>query len=340
MADLNILVFLEHQQGTLKRPAEEVAARARKLAKESGAKLGAVILGSGASRGLAELAGFGRIFLCEDSVFDALNGEALSGALAAAIADFRPSLMLFSATAIGREIAPLAAHRLQTAVAADVTALEFAGEAIEVQRPIYAGKAIATYRCPFPAVATLRPHAFPAGGTFPAGDTGEPATPAAQVTELPPPEAKTLRSRVVETRPAPGTGRVELTEADIVVSGGRGMRGPEHFALLEELSKTLGAALGASRAVCDSGWRPHSEQVGQTGKTVCPKLYIACGISGAIQHLAGMSSSKCIVAINKDPAAPIFQVADYGIVGDVFEIVPLLNEKVKKYLHEPIPASS
>jgi len=293
-------------------------------------------LGSGASRGQCELPGFDRIFLSEDRAYDTFNGEAVWGALAAALEEFRPSLVLLSASAVGREIAPRVAHALKTAVAADITGLRLAAGGIEVKRPIYAGKAIATYRCPFPAVATLRPHAFPAGG----GDdpASSPSQATVPVTVLPAPEAGSLRLQVVETRTAPGTGRVELTEADIIVSGGRGMRGPEHFGLLEDLSKTLGAALGASRAVCDAGWRPHSEQVGQTGKTVCPKLYIACGISGAIQHLAGMSSSKCIVAINKDPAAPIFQVADYGIVGDVFEIVPLLNEKVKKYLHEPVSA--
>ena len=218
------------------------------------------------------------------------------------------------------------AHKMGTGVAADVIEIKVQDGSLAIRRPIFAGKAMATYRASLPAVVTLRPNTFlpvdPAAGSPP------------EVVDLLVEELSGLCARVVETLPAPGQGRIDLTEADIIVSGGRGLKGPENFKLLEELAATLGAAVGASRAVCDAGWRPHSEQVGQTGKTVSPKLYIACGISGAIQHLAGMSSSKCIVAINKDPQAPIFEVADYGIVGDLFEVVPVLNEKAKVLLGE------
>jgi electron transfer flavoprotein alpha subunit len=323
MAAIDVLVFLESHRGAVKRAALEALGEGGRLAARTGGRLGAVVVGSGAAARAQELAGLHTVYRSEDPLFDTLTIEAFRGALSAAIEDFAPALFLLAATPAGREIAPLAAHRLGTAVAADAIGLEPGEGSLSVRRPIYAGKAIATYRCPLPAVVTLRPNT---------AKQEERSGPPPRVVELPAPDPGALKARVVETRMAPGADRIELTEADIVVSGGRGLRGPENFALLEELGKTLGAAVGASRAVCDAGWRPHSDQVGQTGKTVCPKLYIACGISGAIQHLAGMSSSKCIVAINKDPAAPIFQAADYGIVGDVFEVLPVLNEKLKGHL--------
>jgi electron transfer flavoprotein alpha subunit len=192
---------------------------------------------------------------------------------------------------------------------------------VKVTRPVYAGKALLVARFRrLPAVVTLRPNAF----APPAGEEGA----APETVELPP-RAAGGPYRVVDTI-APEVVKPDLTEADIIVSGGRGLKGPESFGVLESLASAIGAVVGASRAVCDAGWRPHSDQVGQTGKTVSPRLYIACGISGAIQHLAGMSSSKCIVAINKDPKAPIFQVADYGIVGDLFEVVPALEAELRR----------
>jgi len=324
MPGSDVLVFVENHRGVLKRAALEALGEGRRLARAAGGRLGVILLGTGSSVRAEGLLGPQVVYRSEDPLFDSLHLEAYSVAFRAAIDEFQPGLFLLAATAIGREVAPLAAHLLKTAVAADVIEVEPKGQAFEVRRPIYAGKAIASVRCPRPAVVSLRPNTFP---------QEEPAEgPPPRVVDLPAPEASSLRARVVESRLAAGSDRLELTEADIIVSGGRGLKGPENFALLEELGRTLGAAVGASRAVCDAGWRPHSDQVGQTGKTVCPKLYIACGISGAIQHLAGMSSSKCIVAINKDPSAPIFQVADYGIVGDVFEVVPVLNEKLKEFL--------
>ena len=189
-------------------------------------------------------------------------------------------------------------------------------------RPVYAGKAIETVRIPgTPALASLRPRAFTAVEHRPGAKAA--VEPLAVTLD-----ASRARVRVMEMGASEG-GKVDLTEAEVIVSGGRGLRGPEHFHLIEQLAGALGGTVGASRAVVDAGWRPHAEQVGQTGKTVSPKLYVAIGISGAIQHLAGMSSARCIVAINKDPEAPIFKIADYGIVGDAFEIVPALTEALK-----------
>jgi electron transfer flavoprotein alpha subunit len=320
---MDVLIFLETRAGALTRPALEALAEGRRLAASSGGRLSACILGTGARALAGRIRGPQEVHLSEDPIFDSLSIEAFGFALDKAIEASRPGLVVLAATPAGRELAPVAAHRLGTAVAADAVQVEVKGSALEVRRPIYAGKAVATYRCPSPAVITLRPNAFPSPA--PEASGGDPP----RIAELPPPPAASFRARVAETLPAPGAGKVELTEADIIVSGGRGLKGPEHFALIEDLARALGAATGASRAVCDAGWRPHSEQVGQTGKTVCPKLYVAVGISGAIQHLAGMSSSRCIVAINKDPNAPIFSVADYGIVGDLFEIVPKLTEALK-----------
>jgi electron transfer flavoprotein alpha subunit len=240
-------------------------------------------------------------------------------ALAAAAKATGASLVLLGASAQGKDLAPAAAARLGTSPVADATRSVVAGGKVSWVRPVYAGKALATVETDGPvAVVSLRPNAFEPGPEGPAGavEAFDPGVPESDVRVV-------LREVL-----APAAKRVDLTEADVVVSGGRGLKGPEHFHLVEGLAAALGGVVGASRAVVDAGWRPHSEQVGQTGKTVAPKLYVALGISGAIQHLAGMSSSRCIVAINKDPEAPIFKVADYGLVGDAFEIVPALTKAV------------
>ncbi|MGA9116854.1 MAG: electron transfer flavoprotein subunit alpha/FixB family protein, partial [Bacteroidota bacterium] len=226
------------------------------------------------------------------------------------------------ASAMGKDLAPRLAVLLEAGLAADCVELSVRDGELVATRPVFAGKALMDVRVHTEVkVFTLRPNVF----------TAAPGAGTASVERVPvggpvPDIAEVVRSVKV------ASGRPDVTEADIVVSGGRGMKGPEHFHLLEALAEVLGAGLGASRAVVDAGWRPHDEQVGQTGKTVSPALYIACGISGAVQHLAGMSSSRCIVAINKDKDAPIFQVADYGIVGDVFEILPELTARLKAAL--------
>jgi electron transfer flavoprotein alpha subunit len=228
---------------------------------------------------------------------------------------------MLSATALGKDLAPRVAVRLQAGLASDCTALRVDGGSIIATRPMYAGKTLAEVRVTTPLqVFTLRPNVFNAGAS-----SGAAAPVAAQTMTFTDADVSTRVTGVQM-----GSGKLDVAEADIVVSGGRGLKAPENFKMIEELAASLHGAVGASRAVVDAGWRPHSEQVGQTGKTVSPSLYVAVAVSGAIQHLAGMSSSKYIVAINKDKDAPIFQVADYGIVGDAFEVVPALTAEIKK----------
>jgi electron transfer flavoprotein alpha subunit len=253
-----------------------------------------------------------------------VTGERVSGAAAAAALAERataeaPDLILFGATPSGRDVAARLAAKLKRAYLSECTDLAIEGGAVEATRGMYAGKVRARVRTPLPAVASVRPNAFPL-------DEGA-AEP--QVTSVPAGDSPGLTFVRFEPT-ASGGGRVSLSEARVIVSGGRGLKGPEGWTQVEALADVLGAALGASRAVTDAGWRPNEEQVGQTGKTVTPDLYIALGISGAIQHLAGMTSSKVIVAVNKDPDADIFKVADYGIVGDVFEFLPAFTEAVKQ----------
>src|SRR5262249_15421454 len=233
------------------------------------------------------------------------------------------AVVLFPASSMGRDLAPRVAARLDAGLASDCSHLAVDGGKLVATRPVYAGKA--AQKGGFtrsPALVTLRPkRVAPLDGK-----TGGPVSVKPLEVAYDPSQSK---ARVIEIK-ATAAGRADLTEAEIIVSGGRGLKGPEHFHLIEDLATALGGTVGASRAVVDAGWRPHSDQVGQTGKTVSPKLYVAVGISGAIQHLAGMSSSGCSVAINKDAEAPIFKVADYGIVGDAFEVVPALTEAIKR----------
>jgi electron transfer flavoprotein alpha subunit len=246
-----------------------------------------------------------------------------NGTVAAAIATAATSVgadvVLFGANATGKDIAPRVAVRLGAGLLADCVGLSNDGGRLIATRPVYAGKATVQVTSTTPsAVVTLRPNVFTAK---------QDQTVSVSVQDLSsvanPPARTSVVNDIIKN-----DGVMDVAEADMVVSGGRGMKGPEHFNLVEDLAKALGAAVGASRAVVDAGWRPHREQVGQTGKTVSPNLYVACGISGAVQHLAGMSSSKYIVAINKDKDAPIFKIADYGIVGDVFEVLPRLTAMV------------
>jgi electron transfer flavoprotein alpha subunit len=326
MAAKDVLVYVEIRDGRAKKPALEALGAGRRLARALGGAVAVVVLGKGSRAAAAALAGASRALAGEHEVFDAFHLGAVTDAVAGCARSLNAAAVLMAATPAGREVAAAVAADLATSVASDVLEIAVREGRIEARRPVYAGKAVLTVAFrKSPAVLTTRPNVF-------AEEPG--GAPPAEVVDLPPPAA--AGARVVETvapdvaaksqrsRPA------DLQEADIIVSGGRGLRGPENFHLVEELAAALGAAVGASRAVCDAGWRPHSEQVGQTGKTVSPRLYIACGISGAIQHLAGMSSSRCIVAINKDPNAPIFQVADYGIAGDLFEVLPALTAEVKK----------
>ncbi len=319
-----ILVFIEHRDGKVRAVSREALGEAVRLA----ATLGGPVVGvcaAAADPGLAALgeAGVSEILHASHEAFRHYEPAGYVRAVVAATEKVKPAAVLFPASSQGRDLAPRVAARLGVGLAADCTALAVEGGRLIASRPVYAGKAV--QRVTFsgaPAIVSLRPKVF---APAPPQNGGAPAvTPLAAEYD-----AAAARSRVREVK-ATSAGKVDLTEAEIIVSGGRGLRGPEHFDIIEALAAALGATVGASRAVVDAGWRSHGDQVGQTGKTVSPKLYVAVAISGAIQHLAGMSSSRCIVAINKDADAPIFKVADYGLVGDAFEVVPALTEAVKK----------
>ncbi|MBI4576239.1 MAG: electron transfer flavoprotein subunit alpha/FixB family protein [Planctomycetes bacterium] len=315
----DILAFAEQRGGTFKKAAHEVVNEGKRLAARTGGRCIAVVLGQGVLAGAGRLGAYGAsaAWVAEGPAYATYHGETYLAAMAAAVARAEPRAILLAASANGKDLAPRLAAHLDAPLASDLTGIEWTNGRLVVRRPVYAGKATArvdmgTGR----AVLSLRPNVFTAEAPNGASAAVEPLA----VTPL---GGVAARTRILGVEPAP-RGKVDLTEADFIVSGGRGLKGPENFHVIEGLAEVMGATVGASRAVVDAGWRPHSEQVGQTGKTVSPTLYLACGISGAIQHLAGMSSSKWIVAINKDPEAPIFKVADYGIVGDLFEVVPAL----------------
>jgi len=319
----NVLAVVEQKDGALRGVSAEVVTAAAELAASLGGEAHALALGGpGLSGQVASLGkhGAARIRVGEDAALASFVPESHAQAVAAAVKQGGYAAVLFAATAQGKDLAPRVAALLDVPLATDVTGLEAAGGAVTATRPVYAGKAFARVRSEAtPFLASVRPNVFQPKERSAAG-----------AVETFKPEVGAARTKVREFKAA-GGGALDVGEATIVVSGGRGMKDPAQWSLLEQLRDALGSgcALGASRAVVDAGWRPHGEQVGQTGKTVAPKLYFAIGISGAIQHLAGMRTSGTIVAINKDPDAPIFKVADYGIVGDLFEVVPKLTEAVR-----------
>jgi electron transfer flavoprotein alpha subunit len=313
-----ILTFAEARDGRLRRASLEVVSEARRLAPALGASVEAVLVGAGGAALAGELSAQGadRVRVFDDAALVAYATESYARALAQAIADTKPSVVLIAFTAMGKDLAPRVAARVGAGLASDCVALEVKDGRLVARRPMYAGKAYARVEwAGEPQMATLRPNVFPLG----AQDASRPVEVVRATVDA------SARARVTATT-ATAQGRLPLTEAQIIVSGGRGLKGPENFHLVESLADALGAAVGASRAVVDAGWVDHQLQVGQTGRTVSPSLYVACGISGAIQHLAGMSTARCIVAINKDPDAPIFKIADYGVLGDLFEILPRLTE--------------
>ncbi|MGE0708432.1 MAG: electron transfer flavoprotein subunit alpha/FixB family protein [Planctomycetota bacterium] len=321
-----VLVFAEFRGGKFKKGSLECIAEAARIkgALGGGDLVAVVVGGADAKAAAASLGeqGADRVLAACADWLDHYNGDAYGRAVVAAAKAESPKVVLIAATLDGKDLAPRVAAALDAGYAPDVTAMQAEGGALTCVRPVYAGKAYAHVKLSTtPQVISARPNSFP---------LAEGAGGAAAVADLALDfGAGDIKSKVTGVD-AKGSDKADLTEAEVIVSGGRGLKGPEHFALLEELADTIGATVGASRAVVDAGWRPHSDQVGQTGKTVSPNLYFAVGISGAIQHLAGMSTSKVIVAINKDPDAPIFKVADYGIVGDLFEVVPRLTAEVKK----------
>ena len=309
-----IVVFVEHQKGAPRRASLEVLSAAHK----AGGTVTAVVTGPGGDAAAGELGKHGASRVVQITGADQYSPDGTAQDLAAVVREQSAGACLMAASATGKDLLGRVAALLDVAPFPDCTGFSLEGGKASAVRPILAGKATATLESDAAVFcASLRPNAFPVAE---AGLSAEVAQQAASA------ERKVLVVSVDEK----AGGKLDVKEAPIVVSGGRGLKGPEHFHLVEELAAAFGnAAVGASRAVVDAGWRPHSEQVGQTGKTVAPQLYIAVGISGAIQHLAGMRTAKTIVAINKDAAAPIFKVADYGIVGDAFEIVPALTAAVK-----------
>ncbi len=318
-----ILVFIEERQGSIKKSSLEALSAARRLADGVGETVTAVCIGPGEFPDALAHHGADVVVRVRHDLLAAYSAEGFTAALAQVAFRKEPRAILGSATAMGRDFLPRVAARLRVGLAQDCTEADIADGRLECVRPIYAGKAFARVRLTLsPAMATLRPNVFSVNAADPSRSAaGESLTP-----EI---AADRIRARVVDVQGAAGQ-KMELTEAAVIVSGGRGLKGPENFPMIQALADALGGAMGASRAAVDAGWIDHQHQVGQTGKTVSPTLYIACGISGAIQHLAGMSSSRYIVAINKDPEAPIFKLADYGIVGDLFTVVPALTDEVKK----------
>jgi len=322
----NILIVAEGRDGNLRKVSYELVTIATEMAKGLGGAVQAVVIGGAVAKCAGSLAktGVAKVYQAESAALEHFVPEAYTAVLADLIRKTEPAVILFPATGYGKELGARVAARLDMGLITDCTSYSVEGGTLVMKRPVYAGKAVAIVKPKsLPVMVSMRPNIFP-----PAPEASASA-PIEQV-DVP---AATPRARVVEKVKKEAVA-VDLAEAKIVVSGGRGTKSAEGFEPIKQLANTLGAAVGASRAAVDAGWIDYSTQVGQTGKTVAPKLYIALGISGAIQHLAGMSSSKVIVAVNKDPDAPIFKVADYGIVADMFEVLPVLHEEIKKVLSQ------
>ena len=321
-----VWVFAEQRDGKIAGVSFELLGAGRGLAEKLGTELVAVLFG-GTDHAARELIGWGadKVFHCDDPLLSAFNDEPYAALLSKLIEEQKPEIVLTGATPIGRSFFPRVAAKLKAGLTADCTSLEIDEETNNLLqiRPAFGGNIMATIFCPHarPQMATVRPRVMKRG-TYDASKNGE-------IIRI---SAKGIASRtkVVETVKEVSELAINLQDANIIVAGGRGMGGEKGFQLLHELADALGASVAASRAAVDEGWIPYRHQVGQTGKTVSPKLYIACGISGAVQHLVGMQSSDVIIAINKNPEAPIFSVATYGIVGDAQEILPMLTKKIKE----------
>jgi electron transfer flavoprotein alpha subunit len=318
-----ILIFVEHQNGQLKRSAQELLTAASK----SGLPSAALLIGSTAGALADSCASFGvkEVYFFKDASLDQYNSELFSAALSQTIEVSGAKTVLGSASSTGRDLFPRVAAKMNSGVLSDCTELTISGDTVTVKKPVYSGKALAKVGFESSPVQFVLMRA----NQMPIQEAAAGAKADVKEVTLTKPDLKTLVKAIVKG----ATEKLDLTEANIIVSGGRGLKEAGNFKLLEDLAEVLGGTVGASRAVVDAGWVGHGMQVGQTGKTVAPSLYIAVGISGAIQHLAGMSGSKVIVAINNDPNAPIFQKATYGIVGDLFDVIPKLTAEFKKALH-------
>ncbi len=321
-----VMVIAEQREGEIRKVSFEVVSEGKRLAEKLGQKITAVLIGSNVKDKAASLGHYGadKVIVADDPRLKHYTAGAYVSLVADMVKANEPAVLIMGASVQGKDFAGRLAARLGVGMAQDCTAFELEGGNLVATRPVYAGKAYAkvTFSDNRPHIATARPNVMAMNQP----DTSKSAEIVDAAVNL---DDAAIKTKVVDVIKDAG-GRVDLTEADKIVSGGRGMKGPEGYKVLEDLADALGASVGASRSAVDAGWRPHADQVGQTGKVVSPNLYIACGISGAIQHLAGMSTSKVIVAINKDPEAPIFQRADYGVVDDLFKVVPALTEAIKK----------
>ena len=324
----NVWVFIEVVRGKIKGVSLELLGQGRKMADDLGEKLVAILPGN-EIEDFAKMAihyGADEAIVVDQKELKDYSTDGYTKAMCTLIKKYNPAVLLIGATNNGRDLGPRVSSRMQTGLTADCTELGVDSETrlVKWTRPAFGGNLMATILCPDhrPQIGTVRPGVF----KKPEEDTGRKGEIIHETVEFGPDE---IRTRIVEVITEAGGADVNLEEAEIIVSGGRGVGGPEGFEVLKELADEIGAQIGASRAAVDSGWISSLHQVGQTGKSVGPKIYIACGISGAIQHVAGMSSSDVIIAINKDPDAPIFNIADYGIVGDLFEIIPELTKRIR-----------
>ena len=319
---MSILVVSDIQQGALRSVNAEVYTAAVALGRTLGKSVATLMLGGNALAPLTETAstyGVEKALLVENAALSQFSPDVYAGVIADAIKSSGADVVLMGATFTGKDVMARVSQILETGLAQDCVSIREENGTLLFKRPMYAGKAYAEVRLTgTPQLATIRPKSYK--------PVAQPASITTESLDIAVPEAKV----VVTAYEGSSNGKLDVTEADIIVSGGRGLQSADNWNIIEDLADLLGAATGCSRPVSDDGWRPHEEHIGQTGKTVSPDLYIACGISGAIQHVAGVSSSKYIVAINKDPEAPIFKVADYGIVGDVFDVLPAFTEEVRK----------
>jgi electron transfer flavoprotein alpha subunit len=322
-----VWVFIEQRGGHIRNVSLELVGEGRKLADELGEELAGVVIGDGVAELAKEVfaSGADKVYLVEHALLKDYNTDGYAAAFTALIEKYRPSVILLGATNDGRDLGPRVAARVKTGLTADCTGLSIDPETrlVAWTRPAFGGNIMATIFCPDrrPQMGTVRPKVF----KKPQPDYGRSGALVREGIALAEADVRTKLEDVIQVC----TTSCNLEDAEIIVSGGRGLGNPEGFKLIQDLADALGGTVGASRAAVDAGWKPYPHQVGQTGKTVGPKIYFACGISGAIQHLAGMQTSDIIVAINKDPDAPIFKVAHYGIVGDLYEVIPAIIAKLK-----------
>jgi electron transfer flavoprotein alpha subunit len=320
------MTIAEQRDGEIRKISYEIVSEGRRLADTLGQNVTAVLLGSNIKDKAASLGHYGadKVLVADDPRLETYTTDAYTSVIAELVKANDPAILLLGASVQGKDLGARLSARLGVGMAQDCTAFSIEDGNLVAVRPIYAGKAYAkvTFSDSWPQMAAARPNVM----AMNEADTSRSAEIEDASFTL---DDSQLKTKVVDVA-KDESGKVDLTEAEKIVSGGRGMKGPEHYEILEALAEAIGASVGASRSAVDAGWRPHTDQVGQTGKVVSPNLYVACGISGAIQHLAGMSTSKVIVAINKDPDAPIFQRADYGVVEDLFKVVPALTEEAKK----------